>query len=54
MTSTCEKCGGLLIGEQVLDYYQTRRWKCVNCGWYRGDGQLLRPARRHNASDARK
>ena len=37
MTSICEKCGGFLIGEQVLDYYQTRRLKCVNCGWYRND-----------------
>ena len=49
MKTTCEKCGGLLIGEQALDYYQGMRWKCVNCGRYRVDGQaLLGSARRHH------
>lgn len=41
MTSSCDKCGGLLLGERVLDYYQVRRCKCINCGWSREDGQVL-------------
>lgn len=51
MTLICEKCGGLLVGDQELDNYQAQRWKCVNCGWYRRDGQaLLGSARRHHES----
>ncbi len=41
MTSSCDKCGGLLLGERVLDYYQVRRWKCVNCGRAREDGRVF-------------
>lgn len=40
MTSICKRCGGFLVGEQALDYYQTRCWKCVNCGWYRRETQM--------------
>lgn len=37
MTSNCRRCGGCIIGERHYDYYQTRQWRCVNCGWYRED-----------------
>lgn len=51
MTLICEKCGGLLVGDQELDNYQAERWKCINCGWYRRDGQaLLGSVRRHHES----
>lgn len=30
---TCSKCNGLLISEQILDFYAPiDRWKCINCG----------------------
>ncbi len=32
MHRICMKCGGLLIGEWPMDFYQARHWKCVNCG----------------------
>jgi hypothetical protein len=32
MTSTCVKCGGLLIADRMLDFYQPNGWRCVNCG----------------------
>lgn len=40
MTPTCKRCGGLVIGEQSLDYYQTHCWRCVNCGWHRRETQV--------------
>lgn len=34
MTTTCQKCRGLLVAERHLDFYcRSVRWKCVNCGW---------------------
>lgn len=33
MKSICGKCGGFVVQEQVLDYYQASRRRCVNCGW---------------------
>lgn len=34
MTTTCQKCGGLLVAERSMDFYsRSARWKCVNCGW---------------------
>ena len=38
MNRSCEKCGGLLVTELLLDYYGP--WaglKCINCGWSRRD-----------------
>ena len=32
MTSTCLKCGGLLIADRMVDFYQPTGWRCVNCG----------------------
>lgn len=40
MQKTCTKCGGLLIGERPMDFYQAKYWKCVNCGWYREEGPV--------------
>jgi hypothetical protein len=37
MKSSCARCGGYIIGERATDYYQARRWRCINCGWYRED-----------------
>jgi len=38
MNRSCQKCGGLLVTERVLDYYgPLAGLKCVNCGWYRRD-----------------
>lgn len=40
MNGSCQKCGGLLVVERVLDYYgPVAGLKCVNCGWYRRDTQ---------------
>jgi len=44
MARTCSKCGGLLIGESPMDFYQARCWKCVNCGWCREE-KLVPPCR---------
>lgn len=44
MRRICTKCGGLLIGELAMDFYQARHWKCVNCGWHREEA-LVRPSR---------
>lgn len=44
MRRICTKCGGLLIGELAMDFYQAKSWKCVNCGWYREE-TLVRPGR---------
>lgn len=44
MPRICTKCGGLLIGELPMDFYQARHWKCVNCGWSREE-TLVRPSR---------
>lgn len=44
MQRICVKCGGLLIGERAMDFYQVNSWKCVNCGWYREEA-LARPGR---------
>lgn len=44
MQGMCTKCGGLLIGERPMDFYQAKCWKCVNCGWYREE-TLVRPSR---------
>lgn len=46
MKSSCQKCGGLLVVERVLEYYGPMAGvKCVNCGWYRRDIQpWSRPA----------
>lgn len=34
MKGSCQKCGGLLVVERVLDYYGPLAGvKCVNCGW---------------------
>lgn len=44
MQKICVKCGGLLIGELAMDFYQARHWKCVNCGWHREEA-LVRPGR---------
>jgi hypothetical protein len=35
MHRICMKCGGLLVGQWPMDFYQARHWKCVNCGWPR-------------------
>ncbi len=36
MKGSCQKCGGLLVIERVLDYYGPLAGvKCVNCGWFR-------------------
>ena len=40
MLSSCERCGGCVIGERVSDYYQARHWRCINCGWFRDDVQV--------------
>lgn len=40
MKSTCRRCGGFVVDEQVLDYYQASRWRCVNCGWYRRETEI--------------
>lgn len=33
---SCQKCGGLLVVERVLDYYgPLAGMKCLNCGWMR-------------------
>jgi hypothetical protein len=38
MKGSCQKCGGLLVLERVLDYYgPLAGMKCVNCGWSRRD-----------------
>lgn len=38
MKGSCQKCGGLLVVERVLDYYGPLAGvKCVNCGWSRRD-----------------
>ncbi len=34
MTLICRRCGGFVIGEREVDYYQPSHWRCVNCGWY--------------------
>lgn len=40
MTTTCQKCGGLLVAERPLDFYnRSARWKCINCGWSLLEGQ---------------
>ena len=40
LNRSCEKCGGLLIVEQALDYYwPLSAWKCFNCGWCRRETQ---------------
>lgn len=44
MTPSCGRCGGCIIDEPSHDYYRTRRWRCVNCGWYRED-VAVRPGR---------
>lgn len=44
MQRICGKCGGLLIGELAMDFYQARHWKCVNCGWSREE-MLVRSSR---------
>ena len=34
MTTTCQKCRGLLVAERHLDFYsRSAQWKCLNCGW---------------------
>ena len=40
MKSTCRRCGGFVVDEQVLDYYQASRWRCVNCDWYRRETEI--------------
>lgn len=40
MKSICAKCGGCIIGERALDYYHAKRWRCINCGWYREDAAV--------------
>lgn len=52
MPRICTKCGGLLVGELVMDFYQVRHWKCINCGWYREEvfmhpARSISPARHH-------
>lgn len=39
MMASCVKCGGLIVLEQILDFYRMSGWRCVNCGWNRGDIQ---------------
>jgi len=39
MTSHCAKCGGLVVLEEILDFYRMTGWRCVNCGWNRRDIQ---------------
>lgn len=35
MTTTCQKCRGLLVAERHLDFYsRSARWKCLNCEWF--------------------
>lgn len=30
---TCSRCGGHLVLEQSIEFYQPQsRWRCVNCG----------------------
>ncbi len=40
MTSICRRCGGYVIGDRAPDYYRARRWRCINCGWYREDAVI--------------
>lgn len=56
MKDSCQKCGGLLVVERVLEYYGPMAGvKCVNCGWYRRDLQpWFRPAGGSNARGAHK
>ncbi|MCS6897089.1 MAG: hypothetical protein NZM29_03870 [Nitrospira sp.] len=43
----CEKCGGLLIDEPAIDFYQSSSRRCINCGWSRVIGFPVRqPIRR--------
>jgi hypothetical protein len=40
MNGACQKCGGLLIVERVVDYYgPVAGVRCVNCGWHRRNVQ---------------
>jgi len=35
MNGMCQKCGGLVVVEKVLDYYgPDGGLRCVNCGWH--------------------
>lgn len=49
MNGFCDKCGGLLVVERVMDFYApSSGWKCVNCGWCRRDhsppaGEAIQP-----------
>jgi predicted RNA-binding Zn-ribbon protein involved in translation (DUF1610 family) len=50
MRRICTKCGGLLIGQLAMDFYQAKSWKCVNCGWCREEtlvrmGRFIPPVR---------
>ena len=52
MSRICTKCGGLLIGELPMDFYQARHWKCVNYGWSREEplvcpSRAISPLRHH-------
>ncbi len=39
MKTNCLKCGGLMVSEEVLDFYGANDWKCVNCGWFQRECQ---------------
>ena len=40
MKSICGRCGGFVVHEQVRDYYQASRRRCVNCGWCRRETEV--------------
>lgn len=42
MKSSCERCGGYVIGERAPDYYLARRWRCINCGWCHEENVVFR------------
>lgn len=44
MALGCRRCGGYIIHELPDDYYQTKRWRCINCGWSR-EGMVVHPCR---------
>lgn len=40
MTKICPKCSGLMVAEQLMEFYgPSTGWKCINCGWLRTDTQ---------------
>lgn len=46
MKSSCVRCGGLLVLEEILDFYRMVGWRCVNCGWNRRDLHWSPPVER--------